>query len=368
MPNQPLPFQVPTEWKIEPLEHEGRKRLAIRFAYNTGLNNLVKSLEGVKWSNSHQCWHVEDNDNFRNLLQLPQSDKIIISINKNDGLPHERIEEIKQFVLWMRNRRYSDSTIQTYTNAIRLMLIHLGKPGKEITNQDILEFNERYILEKKLSATYQTQFINAVKLFEQTVHGSKIIIEDLIRPKRGRQLPKVLSVEEVETILNACENIKHRSMLCLMYSAGLRRSELLNLKKTDIDSKRMVIIIRNAKGMKDRIVPLSSAALEMLREYYNQYKPKVYLFEGMYGTRYSERSLEMVLKKAVSQTGIKKSINLHMLRHSYATHLMESGTHLRHIQELLGHKSSKTTQIYTHVSREEIGKIMSPLDRLKLKK
>ena len=157
-------------------------------------------------------------------------------------------------------------------------------------------------------------------------------------------------------------------MLSLIYSAGLRRSELLNLKNLDIDSKRMLISVRNAKGMKDRMVPLSPTILEMLREYYMQYKPKDYLFEGQYGDRYSERSLELVLKKAVNHAGIKKNVHLHMLRHSYATHLMEAGTHLRHIQELLGHKSPKTTQIYTHVSREEISKIISPLDRLKLKK
>lgn len=355
-------------WIIEPAVHHGENRLLLKFPNNPADNNAVRALAGRKWSGTLRCWHVADNAFYRNYFGLPPSDKASSSVERAQELNPDRMEELKQFILWMRNKRYSESTIQSYTHAIKLLLIQTGKPGNDITNQDILLFNEQHILDKKLSATYQSQFINAVKLFRQTVHHSKLVIEDLIRPKRGRQLPKVLSEEEVADILNACENLKHKSMLSLIYSAGLRRSELLNMKNSDIDSKRMLISVRNAKGMKDRMIPLSPTILEMLRAYYQQYKPKDYLFEGQYGDRYSERSLELVLKKAVSLAGIKKNVNLHMLRHSYATHLMEAGTHLRHIQELLGHKSPKTTQIYTHVSREEISKIISPLDRLKLKK
>ena len=155
-------------------------------------------------------------------------------------------------------------------------------------------------------------------------------------------------------------------MLSLMYSGGLRRGELLNLKLGDIDSNRMLIIINQGKGAKDRIVPLSPNILGMLRNYWKAYKPKEYLFEGMYGGKYSERSIELVLKKAVKDAGINKNIYLHMLRHSYATHLMESGTNLRYIQELLGHKSPKTTQLYTHVSSHQLGKIVSPFDKLRI--
>lgn len=156
-------------------------------------------------------------------------------------------------------------------------------------------------------------------------------------------------------------------MLSLIYSAGLRRSELLNLKIKDIDSKRMLININAAKGMKDRIAPLSETVLNLLRAYYTEYTPKEYLFEGQKGEKYSERSLALVLKKGAHLAGIQKNINLHMLRHSYATHLLENGTDLRYIQELLGHKSSKTTEIYTHVSRSAISKIKSPIDKLKIK-
>jgi len=156
-------------------------------------------------------------------------------------------------------------------------------------------------------------------------------------------------------------------MLSLIYSAGLRRSELLHMKIKDIDSQRMQLRILHSKGRKDRITPLSETALKLLRQYYLKYKPKDYLFEGQQGEQYSERSLALVLKNACLKAGIKKKVNLHMLRHSYATHLLEGGTDLRYIQELLGHKSSRTTEIYTHVSQKAINKIISPLDKLSIK-
>ena len=165
--------------------------------------------------------------------------------------------------------------------------------------------------------------------------------------------------------MDQTRNLKHRMMLSLIYSCGLRRGELLSLKPVDIDSKRMIVVIRNGKGRKDRIVPLSPKILEQLREYFRMYRPQVYLFEGQVtGTAYDERSLQQVLKQAVVRADIRKPVTLHWLRHSYATHLLESGTDLRYIQELLGHSSSKTTEIYTHVSTHAIGKIRSPFDSL----
>jgi integrase/recombinase XerD len=178
-------------------------------------------------------------------------------------------------------------------------------------------------------------------------------------------LPNVLSKEEVKLILGALSNIKHKTMLSLIYSCGLRRSELLKLKPSDIDSKRNIIIVRAAKGKKDRIVPLSDKILEMLREYYKTHKPKTWLFEGQNENQpYDERSLSNVLKQALAKTNIKKPVSLHWLRHSYATHLLEAGTDLRYIQEILGHSSSRTTEIYTHVSTQSIQKIISPFDTL----
>ncbi len=178
-------------------------------------------------------------------------------------------------------------------------------------------------------------------------------------------MPNVLSKEEVKKILNAHSNIKHKTMLSLIYSCGLRRSELLNLKPNEIDSKRNVVIIKQGKGKKDRIAPLSPNILVLLREYYKTHKPLAYLFEGRKaGTKYDERSLGEVLKQAVEKVKIRKPVSLHWLMHSYATHLLESGTDLRYIQEILGHKSSKTTEIYTHVSTKSLQNVKSPFDDL----
>ena len=171
--------------------------------------------------------------------------------------------------------------------------------------------------------------------------------------------------EEIKQILNAHGNIKHKAMLSLIYSCGLRRSELLNLKLTDIDSKRGLVIIRQAKGKKDRIAPLSVKVLELLRNYYMAYKPTFWLFEGQNKqSRYDERSLASVLKQALAKCKLTKPVSLHWLRHSYATHLLENGTDLRYIQEILGHSSSRTTEIYTHVSNKNIQNISSPFDNL----
>lgn len=184
--------------------------------------------------------------------------------------------------------------------------------------------------------------VNAVKLFFQTVQDRRLDIEKIHRPKKSKTLPNVLSKEEVKAILEVHGNIKHRAMLSLIYACGLRRGELLHMKISDIDSKRNIVIIRQSKGKKDRIVPLSQKILEMLRDYFRAYKPMYWLFEGQTGEQYSEKSLQSVLKQALKKAGIRKPATLHWLRHSYATHLLENGTDLRYIQELLGHNSSKT--------------------------
>jgi integrase/recombinase XerD len=185
------------------------------------------------------------------------------------------------------------------------------------------------------------------------------------RPRREKRLPNVLSKKEVKAILEAPTNLKHRAMLSLIYACGLRRSELLNLTLKDILSDRNLIFIRQSKGKKDRMVPISSKIIEMLRDYYKAHKPKKWLFEGqIQNEKYGERSIQLVLNHAVAKVKIDKPVSLHWLRHSYATHLLESGTDLRYIQELLGHSSSRTTEIYTHVSTHNLQQIRSPFDDL----
>lgn len=338
------------------ITYKGTKRIAVTFEKNQELINRFKKLDGAKWSATLKMWHLPDTAEYRQKFKIPAEKQ----------LSAEARQQIEKFVQWLRSKRYSESTIKTYTEAIRIFLQFFSEKAlNDIGNEDIITFNNDYILKNKLSASYQNQMVNAVKLFFQTVQNRKLNIEQIHRPKKPKTLPNVLSKEEIKAILEAHGNLKHRTMLSLIYACGLRRSELLNLKPADIDSKRGVLLIKQAKGKKDRIAPISEKIIELLRQYYKAYKPQTWLFEGQTkGEQYSEKSLENVLKQALQKANIKKPVSLHWLRHSYATHLLESGTDLRSIQELLGHNSSKTTEIYTHVSTKSLQKIKSPFDDL----
>ena len=345
-------------WEAKIITHRGSKRIAVYFEKNAELIARIKQLEGSRWSQTLGVWHLPDTEENRIRFKLTPLSHTIPS--------SEGIVQIEKFKQWLRSKRYSESTITTYSEALKSFLVfYREKPIIDITNEDVIVYNNEYVLKNNLSASYQNQIVNAIKLFFQTIRDTKMMVDKIHRPKRAKVLPNVLSKEEIKLILNAHSNIKHKTMLSLIYSCGLRRSELLNLKPADIDSKRGIIIIRQSKGKKDRIAPLSPKILEMLRDYYLLCKPKIWLFEGqIVGESYSEKSLQSILKQALQKTGIKKPVTLHWLRHSYATHLLESGTDLRYIQELLGHHSSKTTEIYTHVSTKSIQQIKSPFDDL----
>lgn len=345
-------------WSAKIITYKKEKRIAVYFEKNQELITRIKTVAGSRWSQSLVAWHIPDTEENRIRFKIPA---LSYSFPSPEGIAH--IEKFKQ---WMRSKRYSESTIGTYSEALKSFLIfYREKPIAEITNEDVIIYNNDYILKNNLSASYQNQIVNAIKLFFKTIRETKIDVDKIHRPKRAKLLPNVLSKEEVKLILNAHSNIKHKTMLSLIYSCGLRRSELLNLKPADIDSKRGIVIIRQSKGKKDRIAPLSPKILEMLRDYYIGYKPKTWLFEGQNeNTKYDERSLSNVLKQALTKSRISKPVSLHWLRHSYATHLLESGTDLRYIQELLGHSSSKTTEIYTHVSTKSLQQIKSPFDDL----
>lgn len=345
-------------WSAKLIRHNKENRIAIYFEKNAEMIARIKKIEGVRWSSTLVAWHLPDTEENRIRFKI-----IPLSLTIPSVEGQENIEKFKQ---WLRSKRYSESTLTTYTEALKSFLIfYREKPIATITNEDVIIYNNEYIIKNNLSASFQNQIVNALKLFFITVRETKIEINKIHRPKRAKLLPNVLSKEEIKLILNAHSNIKHKTMLSLIYSCGLRRSELINLKPTDIDSKRGIVIIRQAKGKKDRIAPLSPKILEMLREYYTGYKPKTWLFEGQnIGEHYSEQSLQSVLKQALQKVGITKPVTLHWLRHSYATHLLENGTDLRYIQELLGHSSSKTTEIYTHVSTKSIQQIKSPFDDL----
>jgi len=218
--------------------------------------------------------------------------------------------------------------------------------------------------EKGCSETQVHTAVNAIKFYYEQVLGRDKELYDLPRPKKAFTLPDILAEEEIVELIHAIPNIKHRSMIMIAYSAGLRVSEIVKLRITDIDSKRMMIHLRAAKGKKDRMVTLSKKILAVLREYFLLYKPRIYLFEGQNGGEYSVRSVQKIVQDAKIRAGITKKGGVHSLRHSYATHLLEAGTDIRIIQELLGHNSIKTTMLYTHVANKIMSKIESPLDKL----
>jgi site-specific recombinase XerD len=212
------------------------------------------------------------------------------------------------------------------------------------------------------SDSYINQAINSIKFYYEIVLQMPNRFYEIERPRKKQTLPTVLSKLEIKAMIAAASNVKHKCIISLLYSAGLRRSELLKLKVADIDSTRMSIRVEQSKGNKDRITLLSKNVLKDLRKYYLEWQPKVYLFEGADGGMYSESSLAQVVRKAARKAGIRKRVTPHTLRHSFATHLLENGTSLRHIQLLLGHKNSKTTEIYTHVTVKDYQKIKNPLD------
>lgn len=345
-------------WTAKLIKHNNENRIAIQFEKNDRLIQRIKEFDDARWSAQKNFWHLPDTFDNREHFNIIQYENTIPS--------PEGIQQLHKFTQWLSSRRYSPSTIKAYTEALRSFLFfYREKPIQDLTNEDVIIYTNEYLLKNNLSASYQNQIINSIKLYFSTIRETKIDIEKIHRPKRAKVLPNVLSKDEVKLILEAHSNIKHKMMLCLIYSCGLRCGELLALKPLDIDSKRNIILLKNSKGKKDRIVPLSPKILQMLRDYYILCKPKTFLFEGkIIGNPYDARSLQQVLKQAITKAGIKKPVTLHWLRHSYATHLLESGTDLRYIQELLGHNSSKTTEIYTHVSTKSIQQIKSPFDDL----
>jgi site-specific recombinase XerD len=265
----------------------------------------------------------------------------------------------------LKLRNYSYRTIKAYLQHMTDFTRHFGKSPDKMGNQAIIEYLVHMTEDRKVSASYRNQAISALKFFYGKVLNRKIEIDGLPRPKKDFKLPAVLSKEEVTRLFAAVRNRKHLAILMLIYSSGMRVGEVVRLKPEDIDSERKLIRVRGGKGRKDRYTILSDFALNVVREYYLAWKPEKYLFPGnRKGSHLHERSVQNVLYDARKRAGLSKRFSTHALRHSFATHLLESGTDLRYIQELLGHKSARTTQIYTHVTRRDIARIVSPLDRM----
>ncbi|HLP71874.1 MAG TPA: site-specific tyrosine recombinase/integron integrase [Bacteroidales bacterium] len=278
------------------------------------------------------------------------------------------LEAVALLRSYLEDKRYSARTVETYVTLLELFFkFFTDKNPDDITQNDVADFMNDFIIKNEFSASYQNQMVSAIKLYYEISGRGKVIPQFLERPRRGRALPKVFSKEEITLILNSARNTKHKLLLWIIYSCGLRRSEVINIRLDDIDRKRNIIHIREGKGGVDRIVPVPDKLWQKLDEYVGSYSPKDYLFEGQYGGRYSSESVYNVFKNALSNAGIKKEVGVHSLRHSYATHLHENGLDIRYIQELLGHKSTRTTEIYTHVSRRNLISVRSPIEDLDVK-
>jgi integrase/recombinase XerD len=259
--------------------------------------------------------------------------------------------------------RYSSRTSESYLSLLELFFKYYNeKDPAKITNQDVSHFVHDFIVTNGYSSSYQNQMISAIKTFYRISERRRIDWRMFERPKRSRALPKVFSKDEVKKILSATKNDKHKLLLWMIYSCGLRRSEITNILLTDLDRDRGLLHIRQGKGKVDRIVPVSEKVWDKIDQYIKSFAPGKFLFEGQSGGRYSSESVYRVFRQAMEKAGIKKDVGVHSLRHSYATHLHESGVDIRYIQELLGHKSTRTTEIYTHVSRRNLAGLRSPIE------
>lgn len=255
-------------------------------------------------------------------------------------------------------------TVKAYRNAFTQFLLYFEhKNPADITPDEIKQYCLYKIEAAKWSESYQNQVINALKFYYEKVLGQQRQFYEL-RPKRPQQLPQVFSEAEVVALFKSVDNLKHKCILLLIYSAGLRLGELIQMRIDDVNISQRLVFVKAGKGKKDRRTLRSDKMELYLKKYLAEYKPQYWLFEGADGGQYSARSVQAIFRRAVQKAGVNPYATVHTLRHSFATHLLEAGTDLRYIQDLLGHSSSKTTEIYTHISDQARKRLRSPLDNL----
>lgn len=350
----------PAIFNLEQGDHRDRSVIWIRFPKDALLLAQVKALAKPAWSASHKAWYVADNAHNRSVFGLPEK---IIGKQAFSQIHAINLPAMQRFQENMRLRALSPNTLRTYSLEFAQLLYILKNHLVDDLGPERLRSYFLYCIDTlKLSENHLHSRINAVKFyFEQVLKREKFFM-DIPRPKKPSLLPKVLDKSDVLHMLAETVNIKHRVMLKLCYGMGLRVSEVVGLRITHIDSKRMQVLVQQSKGKKDRYVNLPHSVLEEMRDYFKEYKPKDYLFEGAMGDKYSVRSVQAVFKTAMRKANINKQVGIHSLRHSYATHLMEQGTDIQFIQRLLGHNDIKTTLIYTHVADKSLRHVKSPLD------
>ncbi|HEV7329978.1 MAG TPA: site-specific integrase [Flavisolibacter sp.] len=380
---------------LRPLYHRGKEVIAICFAYNQPLSDKVKQLKDARWSRTHRCWYVPLSQLHYTLVKAALTSRALLDISalrqyleqrkaiqpvaakpekisslrsyllQEFPLNNENLAAFTRFQQTLQLKAYSKNTIRTYCTEFHCLLRLLNEVSISSLTKIHLESYLLWLVKRKgYKESHLHTAINALKFYFEQVEGRGKEFYDIPRPKKPLKLPHILAEEEVVALVKATPNPKHRALLMTAYGAGLRVSELVGLKLTDVDSKRMMIFVEQSKGKKDRMVPLSKMLLETLRLYVRAYKPCFYLFEGEGGKAYSTRSAQEVLKEAKKRAGIYKKGSIHSLRHSYATHLLEGGTDIRYIQSFLGHNSLKTTLRYTHVMMPKMSNIGSPLDKL----
>lgn len=376
--------------EFKPFFHRGAGQIGIYFLKNKEIEQAVKKIKGVKWSQTNRCWYVPlDTDSYNNIYKaLNGRVRFDITVLKDCCEKRNReISTIAQATIkpsvhkFQANshvlpamkqalvlKAYSPTTIKTYLNEVSQFLQSLKThPADEFSASRIKNYLQ-YCYEKlNLSENTLHSRINALKFYYEQVLKREKFFWDIPRPKKPLILPKLLNETELRKLFNALTNKKHKAMLFTAYSSGLRVSEIVNLKIADIDSKRMQIFIQRAKGKKDRYVNLSPILLDILRKYMQEYKPRprVYLFESEQTlSAYPTRTVQQIFSNAKRKARIGKTVGVHSLRHSFATHLLDKGTDIKYIKDLLGHFNIKTTERYLHVSKKQLVNIISPFDDL----
>lgn len=361
---------------------DNKKYIGLQFYSDKVLNSLIKELPNLQWTDEFNMHYIENTTNnlsaifdlFRGVawingkyfFQTTKSKQLDEDFNvewyRKRDLPTNLKSCPESYFQKLELKRYANNTVKSYVSCFeRFINYHKNKEIDSLNEVDIRNYIQM-LVQSKHSNSYINQAINSIKFYYEVVLGMPNRFYAIERPRKEAKLPIVLSKIEVLKLIESTNNIKHKCIVSLLYSAGLRRSELLSLKPKDIDSKRMVIKVLGSKGNKDRYTLLSHSILKDLRLYFKQYQPKDYLFEGVRGQKYNANSVYKIVSNAGAKAGLKVKVSPHVLRHSFATHLLESGTDLRYIQILLGHNSSKTTEIYTHVATNTFNLIKNPLD------
>ena len=372
-------FETIKKIKLSQIIHNGQPVVQLLFDFDAELAAAVKQLEGCKWSQTMKSWYIPRKqfdlhrffEAFRGKAWVDYSGVKATATDADHDAKAGKVNTGKQAKVelpegyreMLEQKRYSPNTQKIYISYMRDFANMFHRFDlKEVTKDQINRYILWLIREKGISASQQNQRINAIKFYYEKVLGRPGEYYALERPRKSFELPKVLSENEVLAILRATENIKHKAILGTIYSAGLRRSELINLRIQDVQFDKHILYIRGAKGKKDRTSLLSDSIGIVLQRYMQKEKPNYWLFESPGRTKYSTTSVARVLNAAVEKAGIRKRVTPHMLRHLFATHMLEQGVDIRYIQTILGHESNKTTEIYTHVSTKPLAKIKSPLD------